>query len=115
MVEGFIGIDGGSTSTKAVLVDKDRNILCKTYQLSRGCTDKCSFCSEWVFWRHFRLSKMDKAVVEVAELQRRWGIERIWFTDSLLNGQMNRLRDFATGINYGASDPRKDGAAVPER
>jgi len=69
-----------------------------TYQLSRGCTDKCSFCSEWVFWRHFRLSRMDKAVVEVAELQRRWGIERIWFTDSLLNGQMNRLRDFATGL-----------------
>ncbi len=24
------------------------------------------------------------------------------------------LRDFATGVNYGASDPRKDGAAVPQ-
>jgi gamma-glutamyltranspeptidase/glutathione hydrolase len=24
------------------------------------------------------------------------------------------LRDFATGINYGGSDPRKDGAAIPE-
>jgi gamma-glutamyltranspeptidase/glutathione hydrolase len=24
------------------------------------------------------------------------------------------LRDFAKGINYGASDPRKDGAAIPE-
>ncbi len=36
VVEGFIGIDGGSTSTKAVLVDKNRNILAKTYQLSRG-------------------------------------------------------------------------------
>src|SRR5207302_233990 len=24
------------------------------------------------------------------------------------------MRDFATGVNYGASDPRKDGAAVPE-
>jgi predicted CoA-substrate-specific enzyme activase len=36
VVEGFLGIDGGSTSTKAVLVDKQRNILCKTYQLSRG-------------------------------------------------------------------------------
>src|SRR5579884_1034692 len=36
VVEGFIGIDGGSTSTKAVLVDKNRNILAKTYQLSKG-------------------------------------------------------------------------------
>jgi gamma-glutamyltranspeptidase/glutathione hydrolase len=24
------------------------------------------------------------------------------------------MRDFAKGINYGASDPRKDGAAIPE-
>jgi gamma-glutamyltranspeptidase/glutathione hydrolase len=24
------------------------------------------------------------------------------------------MRDFATGVNYGASDPRKDGAAIPE-
>jgi hypothetical protein len=24
------------------------------------------------------------------------------------------LRDFAAGVNYGASDPRKDGAAIAE-
>jgi predicted CoA-substrate-specific enzyme activase len=35
-VEAFIGLDGGSTSTKAVLIDKDRNVLVKTYQLSKG-------------------------------------------------------------------------------
>jgi radical SAM superfamily enzyme YgiQ (UPF0313 family) len=69
-----------------------------SYQLSRGCTDKCSFCSEWVFWRHFRLSSMDKAVADVAELKRRWGAEMVWFSDSLLNGQMNRLREFAEGL-----------------
>ncbi|MBK5291568.1 MAG: CoA activase, partial [Acidobacteriia bacterium] len=38
MVEGFIGIDGGSTSTKAVLLSKgkERRILAKSYQLSKG-------------------------------------------------------------------------------
>ncbi|MCX6624414.1 MAG: acyl-CoA dehydratase activase-related protein, partial [Acidobacteria bacterium] len=38
VVEGFIGIDGGSTSTKAVLLskDKERRILAKSYQLSKG-------------------------------------------------------------------------------
>jgi predicted CoA-substrate-specific enzyme activase len=36
VVEGFIGLDGGSTSTKAVLLDKNRNVLVKTYQLSKG-------------------------------------------------------------------------------
>jgi predicted CoA-substrate-specific enzyme activase len=35
-VGGFIGIDGGSTSTKAVLLDENGKILCKSYQLSNG-------------------------------------------------------------------------------
>ncbi len=36
VVEAFVGLDGGSTSTKAVLLDKDRNVLVKSYQLSKG-------------------------------------------------------------------------------
>jgi predicted CoA-substrate-specific enzyme activase len=38
VVEGFVGLDGGSTSTKAVLLSKDdkRTVLAKTYQLSKG-------------------------------------------------------------------------------
>src|SRR5499433_3947286 len=35
-IGGFIGIDGGSTSTKAVLLDERGEILCKSYQLSNG-------------------------------------------------------------------------------
>jgi predicted CoA-substrate-specific enzyme activase len=35
-VAGFIGVDGGSTSTKAVLLDENGDILCKSYQLSNG-------------------------------------------------------------------------------
>ena len=33
---------------------------------------------------------------------------------SLMGGGQVVMRDFAAGVNYGASDPRKDGAAVPE-
>ncbi len=33
---------------------------------------------------------------------------------SQMGGGQAVLRDFATGINYGASDPRKDGEAIPE-
>ncbi len=36
VVSGFVGIDGGSTSTKAALLGKDGEILCKAYQLSNG-------------------------------------------------------------------------------
>src|ERR1700723_2826849 len=35
-VGGFIGIDGGSTSNKAVLLNENGDILCKSYQLSNG-------------------------------------------------------------------------------
>jgi len=35
------------------------------------------------------------------------------FTRNVGGGQA-AMRDFAAGVNYGASDPRKDGAAIPE-
>ena len=35
-VRAVIGMDGGSTSSKAVLLDEEGNILCKQYQLSKG-------------------------------------------------------------------------------
>jgi activator of 2-hydroxyglutaryl-CoA dehydratase/predicted nucleotide-binding protein (sugar kinase/HSP70/actin superfamily) len=35
-VRGFVGLDAGSTSTKAVLLDEGGRVLAKAYQLSRG-------------------------------------------------------------------------------
>jgi len=35
-VRGFVGLDGGSTSTKAVLVSPERELLAKAYRLSQG-------------------------------------------------------------------------------
>ncbi len=34
--QGFIGVDGGSTSTKAVLLSLDGEVLARAYQLSKG-------------------------------------------------------------------------------
>jgi activator of 2-hydroxyglutaryl-CoA dehydratase/predicted nucleotide-binding protein (sugar kinase/HSP70/actin superfamily) len=36
VVEAYLGIDGGSTSTKAALLDRDRRVIAMSYQLSRG-------------------------------------------------------------------------------
>ena len=36
LVSGFIGVDGGSTSTKAVLLAEDGDVLARSYQLSKG-------------------------------------------------------------------------------
>ncbi len=35
-VRGFIGVDGGSTSTKAVLLSEEGDVLARSYQLSKG-------------------------------------------------------------------------------
>jgi anaerobic magnesium-protoporphyrin IX monomethyl ester cyclase len=67
-------------------------------QLSRGCTDKCSFCSEWKFWERFRSDDIEHVIDQVEKLKTDYGIDGIAFTDSLLNGVMPRLRAFAEGL-----------------
>lgn len=65
------------------------------FQLSRGCTDKCEFCSEWVFWRKFRPDAPADAVEKIKQLQKEYGANFIIFSDSLLNGVPKRLTEFA--------------------
>ena len=65
------------------------------FQLSRGCTDKCEFCSEWEFWRRFRLDTPTHAADQIKELQRTYGVNFLVFSDSLLNGVPKRLIAFA--------------------
>ena len=36
LAQVFVGLDGGSTSTKGVLMSTDGDVLCKAYQLSKG-------------------------------------------------------------------------------
>ncbi len=68
------------------------------FQFSRGCTDKCSFCSEWVFWERFRPAAVDDSVEQLKELSERYEVSRFHFTDSLINGHMKRLRQFAQAV-----------------
>ena len=74
------------------------------FQLSRGCTDYCEFCSEWVFWERFRSEAPASVVDRLKELQRRTGFGHVMFADSLLNGDHKRLVTFAEAIR--ASDLR---------
>ena len=73
-------------------IDDDRSL---PFQLSRGCTDKCTFCSEWVFWQRFRPGVANDTAAAVEHLRSRYGATYIAFTDSLLNGSSNRLQAFA--------------------
>jgi radical SAM superfamily enzyme YgiQ (UPF0313 family) len=65
------------------------------FHLSRGCTDRCVFCSEWKFWERFRPGEVSDTVAGIKKLKTDFGAEFITFTDSLLNGHPKRLREFA--------------------
>jgi radical SAM superfamily enzyme YgiQ (UPF0313 family) len=87
-------------------IDDDRTL---PFQLSRGCTDKCTFCSEWVFWQRFRSSNANDAAAAVEQLRLRYGATYIAFTDSLLNGSPNRLQTFAEELLHQGTQVRWGG------
>jgi radical SAM superfamily enzyme YgiQ (UPF0313 family) len=76
-------------------IDDDRTL---PFQLSRGCTDKCTFCSEWGFWERFRPGDPADGAAGVEYLRSRYGASYIAFTDSLLNGSSSRLQTFAEDL-----------------
>jgi radical SAM superfamily enzyme YgiQ (UPF0313 family) len=69
-----------------------------SFELSRGCTDKCSFCSEWVFWKRIRVDEVEHCAGQLEQLVARFKAEKVVFMDSLLNASMSRLRQFAEEI-----------------
>jgi len=60
-------------------------------QTSRGCTFKCTFCSET---RLYRYKNNEKIVGEMKGLEEQTGINNFWFTDSLINGSMTNFKKF---------------------
>jgi hypothetical protein len=69
-----------------------------SFELSRGCTDRCEFCSEWVFWERFRSATPESVVDRLRGLQRRTEFSHVTFSDSLLNGDYPRLLAFADQV-----------------
>ena len=86
-------------------------------EMSRGCVAKCQFCSETTFWR-YRNRQALNIVNEVEFNYQHYGIKTVWFIDSLVNGDLSELRQFAQEIvardiniqwlGYARCDPRMD-------
>jgi len=54
-------------------------------QGSRGCTFKCTFCSET---RMYRYRSPEKLIEDIIFLNKNYGAKNFWFTDSLINGSI---------------------------
>jgi len=74
---------------------RDREIIT---EVSRGCTDRCEFCSETVFWEHFRSGTPGAVIGRLAALKRQTNFSHVLFSDSLLNGHPARLVSLAEGL-----------------
>ena len=59
---------------------------------SRGCINRCSFCSESPQWRRYRRRSAENIAEEMAlQLARYPNVSDFWFNDSLINGDMVML------------------------
>lgn len=66
-------------------------------EFSRGCVAKCVFCSETHFWK-YRGRAAYGTLEEIINLYNTYGIDYIWFLDSLVNGNIKELRAFCKGV-----------------
>jgi gamma-glutamyltranspeptidase/glutathione hydrolase len=73
-------------------------------RFSKGSFDGCDVAVE---------DRISTAVVHALESKGHQVQVKGSFSQTVGGGQAV-MRDFAAGVNYGASDPRKDGAAIPE-
>ena len=64
-------------------------------QGSRGCTYKCTFCSET---RIFRFKQGEKIKDEILNQVNKYGITHYGFVDSLVNGSMPQFRKLVTEL-----------------
>ena len=66
-------------------------------ELSRGCVAKCSFCKETWFWK-YRDRHSERILDELQEQTEKYGMNFVWFIDSLTNGNLKTLREFVDGV-----------------
>ena len=66
-------------------------------EFSRGCIANCVYCNETVFWK-FRARQSNAVIEEIELAYRTKNIRAVWFIDSLLNGNLKELENFANGL-----------------
>lgn len=60
----------------------------------RGCVNRCAFCNESPYWGKFRGRSAKRVFEEISyQLEKYPFIENIWFTDSLINGNMKMMSE----------------------
>jgi anaerobic magnesium-protoporphyrin IX monomethyl ester cyclase len=92
--------------------------------MARGCPFTCSFCSQWKFWRDYRIRDPKKVVDEIVELKEKHGVGFFILADeeptinkkkfvAFCNELINRDVNILWGINTRVTDILRDEALLP--
>ena len=77
---------------------------------SRGCVRKCTYCDVAAYWPKYRYRSGKHIANELIINYERYGIEKFYFTDSLVNGSLSAFSDMCNVLaNYQYSDRIKWG------
>jgi anaerobic magnesium-protoporphyrin IX monomethyl ester cyclase len=79
--------------------------------MARGCSFTCSFCSQWKFWRDYRIRDPKKVVDEIEMLVNDHGVGFIQFCEELIaRGLPDKIK---WGINTRVTDILRDEELLP--
>lgn len=92
--------------------------------MARGCPFTCSFCSQWKFWRDYRIRDPKKVVDEIEALKRDHNVGFFILADeeptinkkkfvAFCNELIDRKLDILWGINTRVTDILRDEALLP--
>jgi len=92
--------------------------------MARGCPFTCSFCSQWKFWRDYRIRNPKKVVDEIETLKRDHGVGFFILADeeptinkkkfvAFCQELIDRKLDILWGINTRVTDILRDEALLP--
>jgi hypothetical protein len=73
---------------------------------TRGCVNRCAYCSESAYWRGFRQKRPELVVAEMQEIFSRYGETTFAFSDSSLNGRPGWLGEFCAALKNLSFQPR---------
>jgi len=66
--------------------------------MSRGCVAACTFCTEFVTWRSYRVRTAKNVFDEMVSIAKETGIKSFYFCDSLINGNHEMLSELVNLI-----------------
>ncbi|MBU0548691.1 MAG: radical SAM protein [Candidatus Omnitrophica bacterium] len=78
---------------EAYRIKQDTNNLVLPYQISKGCLNRCSFCTFPAVSRKLAFKSNDKVVNDLAQMKKKYQSRIFFFCDELINNSYDRLEE----------------------